>query len=59
MKHPLPRALLVVTLLYLFLVGVNGLGAGFRSLGEGVLDSFFAATENPFIGLMVGINVGD
>ncbi len=49
------RALVVVGLLYLFLVGVNGLGAGFRALGEGVLDSFFAATENPFIGLMVGI----
>jgi sodium-dependent phosphate cotransporter len=36
-------------------VGVNGLGAGFRALGEGVLDSFFRATENPFVGLMVGI----
>jgi len=45
----------VALLLYLFLIGVNGLGAGFRALGEGVLDSFFAATENPFIGLMVGI----
>ncbi|MDX1647745.1 MAG: Na/Pi symporter [Longimicrobiales bacterium] len=49
------RALTVLTLLYLFLVGVNGLGAGFRLLGEDALDSFFAATENPFIGLMVGI----
>jgi sodium-dependent phosphate cotransporter len=45
----------VAILLYLFLVGVNGLGAGFRALGEGVLDSFFRATENPFVGLMVGI----
>lgn len=53
--HPLVRTVVVVTLLYLFLIGVNGLGAGFRALGEGVLDSFFAATENPFIGLMVGI----
>ena len=52
---PYVRAAVVVALLYLFLVGVNGLGAGFRALGEGVLDSFFAATENPFIGLMVGI----
>ena len=34
---------------------MNGLGSGFRALGEGVLDSFFAATANPFIGLMVGI----
>ena len=53
--HPLVRTVIVVTLLYFFLIGVNGLGAGFRALGEGVLDSFFAATENPFIGLMVGI----
>ena len=51
----LVRPLAVVLLLYLFLVGVNGLGAGFRLLGEDALDSFFAATENPFIGLMVGI----
>jgi sodium-dependent phosphate cotransporter len=54
-KHPVARAAAVVALLYLFLVGVHGLGLGFRALGEGVLDSFFAATENPFIGLMVGI----
>jgi len=54
-EHPIVRALTVVTLLYLFLVGVNGLGSGFRALGEGVLESFFAATENPFVGLMVGI----
>lgn len=54
-EHPFVRTVVVITLLYLFLVGVNGLGAGFRALGEGVLDSFFAATENPFVGLMVGI----
>ena len=54
-EHPGVRTVVVVTLLYLFLVGVNGLGLGFRALGEGVLDSFFSATENPFIGLMVGI----
>ncbi|NNF11627.1 MAG: Na/Pi symporter [Gemmatimonadetes bacterium] len=53
--NPYLRALVVVGLLYLFLVGVNGLGAGFRALGEDALDAFFAATENPFIGLMVGI----
>lgn len=52
---PYVRALVVLALLYLFLVGVNGLGAGFRLLGEDALDSFFEATQNPFIGLMVGI----
>ncbi len=54
-QHPLVRALLLVGLLYLFLVAVNGLGAGFNALGQDLLDSFFAATENPFVGLMVGI----
>ena len=54
-EHPLVRGAAVAALLYVFLVAVNGLGAGFRTLGEGVLDSFFAATENPFVGLMIGI----
>lgn len=54
-ERPLIRVLVVVGLLYLFLVGVNGLGLGFRALGEDVLDSFFAATANPFVGLMIGI----
>jgi len=42
-------------LLFVFLLGVNGLSEGFRSAGGDLLDSFFKATENPFIGLMVGI----
>lgn len=53
--HPLARAFAVVLLLFVFLVGVNGLGDGFKSLGRGLLESFFNATENPFMGLMVGI----
>lgn len=54
-ERPLIRVLVVVGLLYLFLVGVNGLGLGFRALGEEALESFFAATANPFVGLMIGI----
>ena len=42
-------------LLFVFLVGVNGLGDGFKSLGGDLLDSFFRATENPFMGLMIGV----
>jgi len=42
-------------LLLVFLVGVKCLGGGFKMLGHDVLDSFFAATSNPFIALMVGI----
>jgi len=54
-QHPLVRTLLLMGLLFVFLVAVNGLGAGFKALGQDLLDSFFAATENPFMGLMVGI----
>lgn len=55
MKHSLVRGVVVLGLLFAFLLGVNGLSDGFNSLGGGLLESFFAATENPFIGLMVGI----
>ena len=53
--HPIARLAAVLLLLFIFLAGVNGLGDGFKSLGQGVLDSFFAATENPFVALMVGV----
>ncbi len=55
LAHPLSRAAQVGTLLYVFLVGVNGLGKGFEALSGPLVDSFFAATENPFTALMVGI----
>ncbi len=55
LTHPFMRVLTVVLLLFVFLLGVNGLGDGFKSLGENLLDSFFTATENPFMGLMVGL----
>lgn len=54
-SNPLARAAAVVALLFLFLLGVNGLGDAFKSLGGGLLDAFFAATSNPFMGLIVGI----
>jgi sodium-dependent phosphate cotransporter len=53
--NPFVRAATVLALLFLFLVGVNGLSDGFTSLSSGLLQTFFAATENPFMGLMVGI----
>ncbi|UCF68127.1 MAG: Na/Pi symporter [Acidobacteriota bacterium] len=52
---PLLRLAAAIALLFFFLVGVNGLGDGFKNLGKGLIDSFFAATENPFVGLMIGI----
>ena len=49
------RLLAVVGLLFVFLMGVRGLGGGFRLLGEDLIQSFFAATANPFIGVVVGL----
>ena len=49
------RILFVLALLFIFLCGVKGLGDGFKMLGRDLLDSFFLATSNPFVGLMVGI----
>jgi sodium-dependent phosphate cotransporter len=49
------RIATVLFLLFAFLVGINGMSAGFKMLGKDVLGAFFAATENPFVGLVVGI----
>ena len=45
----------VLGLLYAFLLGIRGLGDGFKGLGHDLLNQFFAATENPFIGLVIGL----
>ena len=45
----------VVALLFIFLLGIKGLGDGFKLLGKDVLESFFRATGNPLTGLAVGI----
>ena len=45
----------VIAILFAFLVGVRALGDGFNMLGSGALESFFQATANPFVGLMVGV----
>jgi len=49
------QAATLLVLLFVFLMGVQGLGDGFKLLGRDLLDAFFTATENPFIALMVGI----
>ncbi|MEA2002960.1 MAG: Na/Pi symporter [Actinomycetota bacterium] len=57
-KRPLPapiRALLVVTLLYLFLVGVKLLEGGIKGLGSDFTDSLFQGVSNPVAGLLVGV----
>jgi len=47
--------LLTLFYLFVFLAGVKGLGDGFKMIGADLLDSFFRATSNPLVGLMVGI----
>lgn len=49
------RVLWVLFLLFIFLCAIRGMGSGFKGLGKDALDSFFAATSNPFVGLVVGI----
>ena len=49
------RVVLVLLLLFIFLVGIKGLGGGFKALGKEYLDLFFNVASNPFIGLMIGV----
>ena len=51
----LPRVFAALALLFVFLLGVKGLGDGFKLLGQDVIESFFAATSNPFVALIVGL----
>ena len=52
---PLRQTVTLLGLLFVFLLGIQGLGDGFKLLGRDLLDAFFASTENPFMALMVGI----
>jgi solute carrier family 34 (sodium-dependent phosphate cotransporter) len=49
------RVLAVFALLFIFLLGVKGLGDGFKLLSKDFVEVFFRATSNPFVGLIVGI----
>ncbi|MDX1583926.1 MAG: Na/Pi symporter [Thermoanaerobaculia bacterium] len=49
------RIVAVLLLLFIFLMGVKGLGDGFKMLGRDVVEHFFRATSNPFVGLIIGI----
>lgn len=54
-RSPLRIALTVLVLLFVFLVGIKGMGDGFKLLGRDTLETFFRATSNPFMGLIIGI----
>lgn len=49
------RAALVVTLLYVFLVGVGLLETGISAMGEGFRDALLVQISNPVSGLFAGI----
>jgi sodium-dependent phosphate cotransporter len=49
------RALLVITLLYLFLVGVKVLGSSFKLLGSDFTTGLLNVSANPVVGLLAGI----
>ncbi len=53
--NALRKTAAVLVLLFIFLLGIQGMGDGFKLLGRDLLNAFFAATENPLVGLMVGI----
>ena len=45
----------VMTALYLFLVGINGMSSAIKHMGAEVADSIFKTTSNPIIALFIGI----
>jgi sodium-dependent phosphate cotransporter len=49
------RLVAVAVALYVFLVSVNLLGAGFKLFGEGLAERLIATTSSPFVGLFIGI----
>jgi solute carrier family 34 (sodium-dependent phosphate cotransporter) len=54
-NHPLLNILLFILFLYLFLLSIKLMGHGFMELGGGAAKNFLKPTENPFLGLFVGI----
>jgi solute carrier family 34 (sodium-dependent phosphate cotransporter) len=51
----LVRALFVLGLVYLFLVGIQLMGSSLKFLGKGFAESMISVTSNPFVGLFIGI----
>lgn len=49
------RALLVVGLIYLFLIGVSALEQGIKLMGEDIQERLFESVSNPLAGLSVGV----
>jgi len=45
----------VILSLYLFIVGISGLGEAFQMFGEELIEKILSATGNPFTALFIGI----
>ena len=45
----------IIAILYLFLLSVGMIGAGFKGLGSGFAKTLFTSEASPFIGLFIGI----
>jgi sodium-dependent phosphate cotransporter len=56
-KKPWFSVLAGLILLYFFLLGVNMMGGGFKALGSGFANRLIQTTDNPFVGLLIGILV--
>lgn len=51
------RVVLILMTLYIFLVSIGMLGSGFKLFGKGFALALIETTNNPFVGLFVGILV--
>ena len=49
------RIIAIIAILYLFLLSVGMIGAGFKGLGSGFAKTLFTSEASPFIGLFIGI----
>lgn len=49
------KMLLFISVLYLFLLSIQLMGASFKLMGKGFAQSLIETTSNPFVGLLIGI----
>ena len=54
-REILKRVILVIFLLYIFLLSVKLMGGSFKLFGDGLAQSLFSLTTNPFVALFIGI----
>jgi sodium-dependent phosphate cotransporter len=54
-KQPWLNILLIIVGVSLFLFSIDLMGSSFNRMGTGIAESIILATENPFIGLFIGL----